>query len=85
MVFSKIQKLITTYIYRNLTRLDIHRITFHQLRHSHVTFLMYHDVDIAYISKRLGHSNIQVTLNNYAHMVKEKEAEQKVYLDSLFN
>lgn len=46
---------------------------------------MYHDVDIAYISKRLGHSNIQVTLNNYAHMVKEKEAEQEVYLDSLFN
>ena len=51
-------------------------IRFHGLRHSHVSYLLHNGVDIAYISKRVGHSNVNVTLKTYAHMLKEKEAEQ---------
>lgn len=51
-------------------------IRFHGLRHSHVSYLLHNGVDIAYISKRVGHSNVSVTLKTYAHMLKEKEIEQ---------
>lgn len=33
---------------------------------------------IAYVSKRLGHKNTRITLDVYAHMLKEKEQEQIV-------
>ncbi|QYU58161.1 site-specific integrase [Weissella confusa] len=54
----------------------IEPVRFHGLRHSHVSYLLHNGVDIAYVSKRVGHSNINITLNTYAHMLKEKETEQ---------
>ena len=59
-----------------LDRLDIPLIRFHDLRHSHASFLLYNDVSIDYVSKRLGHKNTRITLDVYAHMLKEKETEQ---------
>ncbi|WP_349550383.1 tyrosine-type recombinase/integrase [Leuconostoc pseudomesenteroides] len=56
--------------------LNIQNIKFHGLRHSHVSFLLHNDVDIAYISKRVGHSNVTTTLSVYAHILKEKEKTQ---------
>jgi len=51
-------------------------IRFHGLRHSHVSYLLHNGVDISYISKRVGHANTSVTLNTYAHLLKEKEQTQ---------
>jgi integrase len=45
-------------------------ITFHALRHSHVSQLVERGVDIVTISKRLGHAKPSVTLAIYAHMFK---------------
>lgn len=59
-----------------LEKLDIPRIRFHDLHHSHASFLLYNDVSIDYVSKRLGHKNTRITLDVYAHMLKEKEQEQ---------
>ncbi|CUR63420.1 site-specific integrase [Leuconostoc gasicomitatum] len=56
--------------------LDIPHLRFHDLRHSHASFLLYNDVSIDYVSKRLGHKNTRITLDVYAHMLKEKETEQ---------
>ena len=43
------------------------RMTFHDLRHYHATLLMKKGVNIKIISKRLGHKDIQTTLNVYTH------------------
>ncbi|WP_373770569.1 tyrosine-type recombinase/integrase [Weissella soli] len=51
-------------------------IRFHGLRHSHVSYLLHNGVDIQYISKRVGHKNVTITLSTYAHMLKEKELAQ---------
>ncbi|UXR87647.1 tyrosine-type recombinase/integrase [Staphylococcus felis] len=52
--------------------LDIKRnITSHAFRHTHASYLIHKDVNIYYISKRLGHSDISVTLNKYGHLLKE--------------
>lgn len=64
--------------------LGIAMIKFHGLRHSHVSYLLHNHVDISYISKRVGHANISVTLSTYSHMLKEKEEEQeKLTLETL--
>ena len=46
---------------------------FHSLRHSHVALLLSQGVDIYAISKRLGHSSFQTTLNTYAYLIDEKK------------
>lgn len=45
--------------------------TFHSLRHVHVAYLIGQGVDIYAISKRLGHSNIKITLGTYAYLIDE--------------
>ena len=48
---------------------------FHSLRHVHVAYLLSKGVDIYAISKRLGHSNITVTLNTYSYLIDEFKAQ----------
>ena len=56
--------------------LDINRITVHGLRHTHASILIYKGISIYYISERLGHSNIQMTLSVYAHLLKELKSNE---------
>lgn len=53
----------------------VHRIRLHDLRHSHASYLINHDYNILFVSKRLGHKDITTTLNIYSHPYKEKENE----------
>lgn len=69
-----------------LKHAGVHQIRFHGLRHSHVSYLLHRGVDISYISKRVGHSNTTITLQVYAHLLKEKEqAQDALVLDILSN
>ena len=52
---------------------NIKKIRIHDFRHSHVSLLISKGVPITAISKRLGHSNIQMTLNTYTHLIPEDE------------
>nr|WP_309138921.1 tyrosine-type recombinase/integrase [Peribacillus frigoritolerans] len=56
--------------------LDIKKTTFHGLRDTHASFLFSQDIDIAYVSKRLGHINIQTTQNYYLELMPEKKHQQ---------
>ena len=49
-------------------RIGMPEITFHSLRHSHVSQFIANGVDIVTISKRLGHAKPSVTLAIYGHM-----------------
>lgn len=51
-------------------------VTFHGLRHTHVSYLLAKHCDIAYISQRLGHSDVTITLRVYQHLLKSYETEQ---------
>lgn len=50
-------------------------IRVHDLRHSHASLLINMDINILTISERLGHEDIQTTLNIYGHLYPSK-AEQ---------
>lgn len=43
-------------------------VTPHMLRHTHATELLRDQWDLAYIQKRLGHKDIQTTMNTYTHL-----------------
>lgn len=58
---------------RILRDLGIERITMHGLRHTHASVLLYQGVNIQSVSRRLGHADIQTTLDHYAHVLKEME------------
>ncbi|WP_438500411.1 tyrosine-type recombinase/integrase [Staphylococcus petrasii] len=59
------------------------------LRHSHCSYLLANGMSIQYISKRLGHADIQTTLKIYSHLIKEYELEEDkdvlTYLNKLMN
>ena len=52
---------------------NVKQIRIHDFRHSHATFLLSKGVPITVISKRLGHSNLSMTLNVYSHLILEDE------------
>lgn len=57
------------------------KFSFHGLRHSHGSYLLSEGVDIKYVSVRLGHKNLSVTLKVYTHILerlKKQEAEKAV-------
>lgn len=56
-----------------LKRLGCKDITFHGLRHTHASYLIYKGVSVYYISSRLGHTNYSTTIRVYSHMLKEME------------
>lgn len=49
--------------------LNIPLIRFHDLRHTHATFLLSQKINPKIVSERLGHSSIKTTLDIYAHVL----------------
>lgn len=62
---------------------NITNIRFHDIRHTHATILLYEGVDVKTISERLGHSDIQTTLNIYADVLKELDVLASDKIDNL--
>lgn len=58
--------------------------TTHALRHTHCSYLISKGIPIEYISKRLGHSSISITLDVYSHLLDEHRAEQGERVRKLF-
>lgn len=49
------------------------RVSFHALRHSHVSMLVSGGLDVFSVSRRIGHSSASLTLNTYTHMFTDKD------------
>lgn len=52
----------------DLRRTGARRIRFHDMRHTHATILIEAGVDAKAVSQRLGHANIQITIDTYQHI-----------------
>lgn len=66
--------------YKQLTQ-----ITFHALRHTHATLLIFNGENIKVVSERLGHKDITTTLNTYVHVMKDMKNNTAKLLDSIFS
>ena len=61
------------------------QIRLHDLRHTSASLLIAEKVDIAEVSRRMGHSDISVTLNIYTHPQPEKDSEAADALERMFD
>lgn len=71
---------INNYLSSKCRGLGITDVSFHALRHTHASVLLAEGVSIHTISARLGHSNVSVTQETYAHILDElqKKDDQKM-------
>ncbi|UYT10357.1 site-specific integrase [Lactococcus garvieae] len=52
---------------------EIPSISIHGLRHTHASLLLFADVSIATVARRLGHSSMSTTQETYLHIIQELE------------
>lgn len=63
---------------------SLKQITFHALRHTHATLLIFNGENIKVISERLGHKNISTTLDTYTHVMEDMKNNTADLLDNIF-
>ena len=56
----------------------------HSLRHSHASILLGNGTPLAVVSERLGHANIQLTLDTYSHVLPTMQKIAAERMDAFF-
>ena len=65
------------------TNIGMGEITFHALRHTHASHLIAVGVDVATVSKRLGHATPAITLSVYTHMFKQDDGKAAAAINAM--
>ena len=61
----------------------VKRIRVHDLRHSHASFLIEKGFSPLLIADRLGHENIETTLQTYSHLYPNKHSEVSALIEEV--
>ena len=67
---------------RLITAAKVTRITFHGLRHTHISHLLMDGVHVKVVSERAGHANVNITLNTYAAYIPNMQADAALRVDA---
>lgn len=67
-----------------LERHNLPKISFHQLRHTNASLLISSGEDVVTVSGRLGHSDKNIILNTYSHLIKSKDAQVANRMDEFY-
>lgn len=77
-----------SFLEREMTRgvklSGVKKIRIHDLRHSHVSLLIELGFSPKEIAERLGHENIETTLNTYSHLYPNKQERMADRLDRFY-
>lgn len=71
--------------YKLVDTLGLPPIRFHDTRHTHATMLIQQNIHVKLISERLGHADIQTTLNTYSHVLPNMQKEVSNQIDKIIN
>jgi integrase len=69
--------------FRSLLKMVDLNLRFHDLRHVHATQLLANGVNIKQVSTRLGHQDIRITLQFYAHELPAQDREAASIMGSI--
>lgn len=58
---------------RALRKIIGREVRVHSLRHTYASYLISHDIDLISVSQVLGHENLNITLEVYAHQLQEQK------------
>ncbi len=59
-------------------------IRFHDLRHTHATFLLQAGVSVKVVAERLGHTTVRITLDTYSHILPDMQEAAVKALEGMF-
>ena len=59
----------------------VRRITFHGLRHTHISHQLMDGVHVKVVSERAGHANVSITLSVYAAFIPTLQADAAAGVD----
>lgn len=72
-LFPVVQEAVQHKMKRQIEIAGVKKIRVHDLRHSHVAYLIEKGVDALLIRDRLGHKDIRITLNTYGHLYPNQQ------------
>ena len=64
--------------------MQLKQISFHSLRHTHATLLIFKGENVKVVSERLGHKSITETLDTYTHIMDDMKNNTADLLDDMF-
>ena len=64
---------INSILMRHCRKSNIPTISFHGLRHTHASLLLFAGVSVASVARRLGHASMTTTQKTYLHIIQELE------------
>lgn len=70
--------------YQLLAKIDVPKITFHNLRHTHATLLLLAGIHPKIVSERLGHASVKITLDLYSHLLPNMQEEAARSIGNIF-
>ena len=66
---------------RMIQKAGVPKIRVHDIRHSHVSYLINQGVEPLIIKERLGHKDIKITMNTYGHLYPNQQKQVAEMLD----
>ena len=72
-LFPITARAVQVYMKRHVAKANVKEIRVHDLRHSHVAYLINQGVEPLLIKERLGHRDIKITLNTYGHLYPNRQ------------
>lgn len=76
---------MSTFLKRFCEQKNLFNITPHLLRHLHGSYLLKNGLDIAAVSKSLGHTKKSFTLDTYIHTIQTIEEETATVMQNVLN
>lgn len=70
-------------LYELCKQAEIKQISFHCLRHTHASILIYNGMELTAIAKRLGHRSSSTTAEHYAHIIAEMQSKSDELSDQV--
>lgn len=84
-LFSQTKHYLLHEMKRGCKLSGVKRIRIHDLRHSHASFLIEQGFSPLLIADRLGHENIETTLQTYSHLYPNKHSEVAALIEEVRN
>ena len=72
-IFPIVPEAVQHKLKRECEKSGVKKIRVHDIRHSHVAYLIHQGVEPLIIKERLGHRDIKITLNTYGHLYPNQQ------------
>ena len=80
-LFPIVQEAVQHKMKYQIEKAGVKKIRVHDLRHSHVAYLIHKGIEPILIKERVGHKDIRITLNTYGHLYPNQQRRVADLLD----